>query len=426
MTQNRRQFITTASIGAGTLFIPSWLRAGFSGHSPNAQINLGVIGTGKQANGLFKHSSRMPEARVVAACDVYASNLKRFTDTVATTYAEQAGGGSDTAPATYSDYRRLLDHPDLDAVLIATPDHQHAQMCIDALDRGLHVYCEKPLAHTIEEGRAIVDAVKRSGKVLQTGSMQRSMRSFQRAVELIREGSIGELQEAIVSIGVPARSFDLPAQPVPEGMDWKAWVGPSVSRPFHNNLSPGSDQQMWAKWRDFAEYGGGMITDWGAHMFDIVQWARDKDTSGPSQFFPPGGDTQFGLTMFYDDGFKVEHRQFGRGNAVRFVGSEGTLDVSRGFIDSSLPGLVGYKDTNASMDISTNVLHFQNFYDAILKGTDLSCPAETGHRTSSMCTLANIAYRLRRPLIWDPATERIANDRAANKLLGPDYRMSLG
>jgi len=414
MTQNRRQFISTASVGAGTLFIPSWLRAGFSGHSPNAQINLGVIGTGKQAVGLFKRFSRMPEARVVATCDVYVSNLERFTAIVATSYAEQP------------DYRRLLDHPDLDAVLIATPDHQHAQMCIDALDRGLHVYCEKPLAHTIEEGRAIVDAVKRSGKVLQTGSMQRSMRSFQRAVELVRAGSIGELKEAIVSIGVPARSFDLPAQPIPEGMDWEAWVGPSVSRPFHNNLSPGSDQRMWAQWRHFAEYGGGMITDWGAHMFDIVQWARDKDTSGPSQFFPPGGDAQFGLTMFYDDGFKVEHRQFGRGNAVRFIGSEGTLDVSRGFIDSSVPGLVGYNDTNASMDISANVHHFQNFYDAILKGTDVSCPAETGHRTSSMCTLANIAYRLRRPLIWDPTTEQITNNKAANKLLGPAYRMSLG
>jgi len=171
------------------------------------------------------------------------------------------------------------------------------------------------------------------------------MRSFQRAVEIIQSGKLGELKEAIVSIGPPPQPYDLPAQTIPTGMDWKAWVGPSVSRPFNEKLAPGPDSRRWAGWRDYAEYGGGMITDWGAHMFDIVQWARGKDTTGPTQFFPSGGDAQYGLTMFYDDGFKVEHRQFGRGNAVRFVGSEGTLDVSRKFIDSSIPGLVGYEHT---------------------------------------------------------------------------------
>lgn len=425
-TQNRRTFLRTASAGAGLVIIPSWLRAGFSGNSPNAQVNIGVIGTGKQAMGLFKRTSAMPEARFVAACDVYAANLERFAATAAERYAKQDGGGNDKGLATYTDYRKLLDHPDLDAVLIATPDHQHAQICIDALDRGLHVYCEKPLAHTIEEGRAIVNAVDKSGKVLQTGSMQRSMRSFKRAEELIRGGAIGELKEAIVSIGVPAKPFDLAGQPVPTGLDWKTWIGPSVERPYHPTLVPESNGRKWGAWRDYAEYGGGMITDWGAHMFDIVQWVKGKDTSGPVQFFPPGGDAKFGLTMFYDDGFRVEHRQFGRGNAVRFVGSEGTLDVARGFIDSSIPGLVGYNDTNAAMDLSANVVHFQSFYDAILKGSAVNCPAETGHRTSSMCTLANIAYRVRKPLMWDAAAERITNNRAVNKLLGPEYRMSLG
>jgi predicted dehydrogenase len=421
----RRDILRSTAVLGGALLIPSWMRAGFSGNSPNAQLNIGVIGTGKQAVGLFRRTSRMPEARFVAACDVYAKNLEIFTSTVATRYAEMAGGDNNTAPATYTDYRRLLEHPGLDAVLIATPDHQHAQMCIDALERGLHVYCEKPLAHTVEEGRAIVSAVEKSGKVLQTGSMQRSMRSFQRAVEIIQSGKLGELKEAIVSIGPPPQTYDLPAQETPAGMDWEAWVGPSVARPFHEKLAPGSDSRRWAGWRDYAEYGGGMITDWGAHMFDIVQWARAKDTTGPTQFFPSGGDAQYGLTMFYEDGFRVEHRKFGRGNAVRFVGSEGTLDVSRKFIDSSIAGLVGYQDTNEAMKISANVHHFQDFYDAILKGTALRCPAETGHRTASVCTLANIAYRLRRPLTWNPATEQITNDRAANKLLGPAYRTSL-
>lgn len=426
MTTRRDVLRSTAVLG-GTLLIPSWMRAGFSGYSPNAQINIGVIGTGKQANGLFSRCSRMPEARFVAACDVYEKNLSHFNDLVTNRYAEMAGGGGlNTALATYTDYRRLLDHPGLDAVLITTPDHQHAQMCIDALARGLHVYCEKPLAHTVEEGRAIVDAVGKSGKVLQTGSMQRSMRSFQRAVAIIQAGEIGELKEAIVSIGPPPKPYDLPEQAVPEGMDWQAWVGPSVVRPFNEQLAPGSSERMWPKWRDYAEYGGGMIADWGAHMFDIVQWAAGKDDTGPTQFFPPGGDAQYGLTMFYDDGFRVEHRQMGRGNTVHFVGSEGTITVARHFIESSLPGLVGYNDSNEAMTISPNVHHFQDFYDAILKGTPLRCPAETGHRTSSICNLSNIAYRLRRPLRWDPVAERITNDRAASKLLGPAYRMSLG
>lgn len=160
-------------------------------------------------------------------------------------------------------------------------------------------------------------------------------------------------------------------------------------------------------------------------MFDIVQWARNKDDSGPSQFFPPGNNANYGLTMFYDDGFRVEHRQFGRGNAIRFIGSLGTLDVARHLIDSSIPGLVGFKDTNQAMKKNAKVHHLRDFYNAITKGTSVRCPAETGHRSSSMCTLVNIAYRLRSPLMWDPAKERITNNRSANELLGPAYRMSL-
>ncbi|MEM9930350.1 MAG: Gfo/Idh/MocA family oxidoreductase [Bacteroidota bacterium] len=425
MKQNRRNFLRTATIGAGVTFIPSWLSAGIIGPSPNDKINIGVIGTGKQALGLFRRCGLMPDAKVVAACDVYLANLERFATAVKTKYAEATGSDNYGTIPTYSDYRELLDHPDLDAVIIATPDHQHAQMCIDALDKGLHVYCEKPLAHTIEEGRAIVDAVERNKRVLQTGSMQRSMRTFQRAVALVQEGALGELKEATVSIGRPARPFDLPGQPLPAGLNWEQWVGPSVERPYHPTLVPESNGRQWGAWRDYAEYGGGMITDWGAHMFDIVQWARGKDDSGPVQFFPPGGDAEYGLTMFYDDDFKVVHQQFGRGNAVRFIGTEGTLDVARGYIDSSIPGLVGYEDTNKAMKVPTNIAHFQDFYDAILKGTALRCPAETGHRTSSMCTLANIAYRLRQPLSWDPENEKITNNKKANALLGPAYRLSL-
>lgn len=423
----RRNFLrTTTATAAGITLIPSWANAGIGRPGPNAQLNLGVIGAGKQAAGIFRRVAAMPNARFVAVCDVYRSKAASFAAAGKQFYGELAGGsGGGEALRQYTDYRELLEHPDLDVVLVTTPDHQHAQMCIDALDRGHHVYCEKPLAHTIEEGRAIVEAVDRSGKVLQTGSMQRSMRPFIRAVELINEGALGDLREALVSIGPPPRPFDLEAQPLPEDLDWSAWIGPSVNRPYHPTIAPASTKAGWAKWRDFAEFGGGMVTDWGAHMFDIVQWARGMDTSGPTQYYPPGGTTDEGITMFYADGFKVTHRRFGRGNAVRFIGSRGTLDVARGFIDSTIPGLVGYSDTMAATKVETLVTHFQDFFDAIRNGSPVICPAETGHRTASVCTLANIAYRLRKPLKWDPEREQITNDLAANKLLGPAYRLSL-
>ncbi|MBC6995137.1 Gfo/Idh/MocA family oxidoreductase [Neolewinella lacunae] len=422
----RRTFLKNAALTSlGLTLVPSWSRAGIRGYSPNAQLQIGVIGTGKQANGLASRIAQMDTAVVVAGCDVYAAKLEHFV-------AEQnkLQASSDTGGAAdikrYRNYQELLEHPGLDAVIVATPDHQHASICLAALARGLHVYCEKPLAHTIEEGRAVAEAVRRSGKVLQTGSMQRSQFTFQHAVALIRAGKIGQVKEVLVSVGPPPRSFDLPAEPLPAGLDWPQWIGSSVQRPFNGLLAPTLEQNIWPKWRDFAEFGGGMVTDWGAHMFDIVQWALDKDRTGPARFFPPSGiNPQQGLTFFYEDGTRVEHRTFGRGNAVRFIGTEGSLDVSRGFVDSTVKGLIRRADWKDKDVIHPNIAHLADFFRGIQEGSAVICPAETGHRTASICTLANIAYRLQRPLHWDPATERLLDDPAANRLLGDAYRTSL-
>ncbi|MCP9235898.1 Gfo/Idh/MocA family protein [Lewinella sp. JB7] len=425
MSHTRRSLLRTAAVAAPFTLIPSWMRAGLPGKgSPNADLQIGVIGCGRQANGLSGVLSRMDGVKVIAACDVHAAQLAYYTKARREEHAA-AGAGAVPEIATYADYRALIDHSGLDAVLIATPDHQHAPICIAALEKGLHVYCEKPLAHTIEEGRAMVEATEKSGKVLQTGSMQRSMYNFRHAVKLIQAGKLGEIREAIVSIGPPPIPFDLEGQPVPDGLDWTSWIGPTVTRPYHPTLLPTQEMKMWGKWRDYAEFGGGMVTDWGAHMFDIVQWALGKDDTGPTRFFVPGGDTQEGLTFFYDDGVKVTHRQFGRGNAVRFVGTEGTLDVSRGILDSSVEELIGYGDGPQRIPGGANRAHFAEWFAAIRGEGEVSCPAETGHRTASVCSLANIAYRLGKPLEWDPATERITNNRSANRLLGPYYRMSL-
>lgn len=422
----RRQFLRTSTLAGGALFLPTLLRGGIHGPRPNNQIQVGIIGCGRQAVGLANHLATMAEAQLVALCDVYAGKMDYLTSRLDGRYAALGRDDFRADDLTqYGDYRQLLEHPGLDAVIIATPDHQHGAMCVDALNGGLHVYCEKPLAHTIEEGRAIVRAATANERVLQTGSMQRSMYNFRKAVELIQAGKIGELRQAVVSIGPPPRAFDLEAQPVPPGLNWDAWVGTSVMRPYNQVLAPMPGQRLWAKWRDYAEYGGGMVTDWGAHMFDIVQWALGMDDSGPKNFFPPtGDDPREGLTMMYDNGFRVDHRNLGRGNAIRFVGSEGTLEVSRGFLDSDIPGLVPPPPASGD-EVPTNVRHLRDWFLGITEGREVLCPAETGHRSASVCTLTNIAYRTGTPISWDPTTETITNSRSANKLLGDAYRLSL-
>ncbi|THH40030.1 Gfo/Idh/MocA family protein [Neolewinella litorea] len=427
MTNSRRTFLRqSAAAAAGITFIPSYLSAGIGGNRANTDLAIGFIGCGRQGLGLARNLANVPGTRLVAACDVHSAKLEHFVGQVMERAAADSGGSAQTAVRSYSDYRALLEHEGLDAVVVATPDHQHATICVAALDRGLHVYCEKPLAHTIEEGRSMVEATQRNNKVLQTGSMQRSMFNFQKAVEVIRAGKLGEVKEVIVSIGGPPRAFDLPAQPLPEGVDWSGWIGPTVDRPYHPDLLPPIDADYWGRWRHYAEFGGGMVTDWGAHMFDIVQWALEKDTTGPTRFYPPlEENAQQGLTLFYADGTRVEHRDFGRGNAVRFVGSEGTLDVARGFIDSTVPDLLSYGDMNHESAVPALVSHLTDFTEAVRSGGTPICPAETGHRTATVCTLSNIAYRLGRPLEWDPGKERIKGDARANRLLGDAYRNSL-
>ena len=426
LTTTRRRFLRTATAtAAGITFIPSYLSAGIGGNPASDTLMLGMVGCGKQALGLAHVLMQVPGTRLVAACDLHPAKLAKFVS-IREENLTAADRADEASIATYADYRQLLDHDGLDAVVVAVPDHQHATVCIEALDRGLHVYCEKPLAHTIEEGRAMAEAVARSGRVLQTGSMQRSMFNFGRAVELVQSGKLGEVKEVLVGIGPPPRPFDLEGQAVPEGLDWAAWIGPSVMRPYHPVLLPPPDLDIWAKWRDYAEFGGGMVTDWGAHMFDIVQWAKGMDASGPTHFIPPPGDNpQDGLTFYYADGTRVGHRMFGRGNAIRFIGSEGSLDVSRSFLDSSIAGLISEADQTRQDQSEAFVRHVTNFVDVIRNGGELVCPVETGHRTASVCTLANITYRLGRSLHWDPESERFADDETANRLLGDAYRTSL-
>lgn len=418
---DRRKFVKNA-VKASIAFtiIPRFVLGGKGYLPPSDKINLGFIGTGKQGRGLVRNFSS--RAQVIAAADVDSQKLTLFKQITEKLYADATNKTDYKGITTYADFKEILQRKDIDAVVIATPDHWHAVGTVMAANAKKHVYCEKPLAHSVEEGRAMVKAVSKNKIVLQTGSMQRSQKNFRAAVELVRNGYVGDIKEILVNVGKPAIACDLPGQPVPAALDWDKWVGPTVMRPFNAELAPPVEQDIFPNWRSYKEFGGGYLSDWGAHMFDIAQWALDKDRSGPLQFFPPDDNQYKTLNMFYDNGIVMKHEDFGRGNAVRFIGTKGSLDVSRSFLDSK-PGTIATSVVQPNEShVYTSDDHYNDWLDAIKSGKPPICDVETGHRTSSLCCVANIAYWLKRPLKWDPVKEKFVNDKEADKYLEASIR----
>lgn len=422
---DRRNFIGKAAAGAAAVtIIPRHVMGGKGFVAANDRINIGYIGTGKQVPTLLNGIGGCKETTVVAACDVFKRKLDNFVQAANKNNADK---GLNVTVDSYHYYRELLERSDVDAVVIVTPDHWHAQIAVDAAKAGKDIYCEKPLALTVAEGRAMVNATRKYDRVFQTGNMQRSWRDFRHAVELVRNGYIGEIKEVNVSVGEPVKQCDLPTQPVPEGLDWNMWVGPSLYRGYHEDLAPLSTDGPWAWWRGYRNFGGGLITDWGAHMFDISQWALGMDESGPVQFLPPADPTQdSGLTMVYESGVRVNHKQWGGEgdfNAVQFIGTEGRIEVSRSFL-RTFPNenlaKAELKETDERVYFSNN--HYQDWVDAMKNRTKPISDVETGHRTASVCNVTNIAYELGRPLLWNPEKEKFVGDDYANLIVGRPYR----
>ncbi len=418
---NRRNFIGKTAVGAAAVtVIPRHVLGGNGFVAANDKINLGYIGLGKQIYTLLDSIGGCKETVAVAASDVYKKKLEMFLDAAKKNNSKK---GVEAKVEGYHYYRELLDRKDIDAVVIATPDHWHAQMVVDAAKAGKDIYCEKPLALTVAEGRAMVQATRKYDRVFQTGNMQRSWRDFRHAVELVRNGYIGEIKEVNVSIGEPIKQCDLPTQPVPEGLDWNEWVGPSLYRGFHETLAPADPHNSpWAWWRGYRDFGGGLITDWGAHMFDIAQWTLDKDGSGPVQLIPPSEpDQSHGLVMIYDNGARINHKIWGGqgdGNGVQFIGTEGKIEVSRDFL-RTFPNVnlskAELKPTDKRVYFSNN--HYQDWVDAMKNRSKPISDVAIGHSTSAVCNIANIAYEVQRPLLWDPATEKFTGDDYANMML---------
>lgn len=425
---SRRSFLK--SVAAASVAPVVWTRS--SEASPAAKLAVGFIGVGTMGRGHLNGLLGRETVEVVAVCDVVKERRESAVEMVGKKYAARTKSGPDTGVKSYIDFRELLDHKGLDAVVIATPDHWHAIPCILAAKAGKHIYCEKPLTHNVAEGRAIVDAVAAGKVIFQTGSQQRSEFSghFRKAVEYVWNGRIGKLTRIRIGVGEPAQVCDLPTQATPAGTDWDLWLGPAPERGYHEELCPKGVHKHFPAWRKYQEYAGGGLADMGAHHFDIAQWALKMDASGPVTVIPPDNPKQqHGLRFLYANGVEMIHNEFEKGKDGKdvradcvFEGTEGIILVSRSGI-SSLPDTILKEPLGATAErVYPSRNQLTNWLECIHSGKQAICPAEIGHRSATICHLANIGYRLRRKLTWDPAAERFVGDTSADRELAREPR----
>ena len=427
----RRSFLKTAAI-AGTA--PLILRSGLwaAEGAPAKQFTLGFIGVGKQGSGLMHACLPRKDVRVVAICDVDATRRNLAKSAVEKHYAAESRSGAYKGCETYDDFRELLAREDIDAVVIATPDHWHALIAIAAANARKDIYCEKPMAHTVLEGRAMVNAVRKNHRIFQTGSMQRSMGEFRAACELIRNGVLGTVPRVEVAVSGPPVFCDLPTEPAEPGLDWDLWLGPAPQRGYNSILSPHGMPQPYPEWRHYREYGGGGVCDWGAHHFDIVQWALGYDDSGPVEFFAAGTpNAQSGARWHYSNGTEVIHIP---GNGITFYGDKGKLYVNRGkfqlWLDDQLksdvmddysPLLKELLPANAvRLYRSTN--HMNDWVKSMVSRKLPICDVEVGQRSATVCNLVNATYFSGKGFKWNPKTENFADGTGDEVLLTRDYR----
>ena len=427
---SRLDFLRFSALGASTLFIPRALTAAEAPKKAkkgdvNDKINIGFIGLGQQAIHLVNGFLTIPEVRVIAGCDIYDIKRNRFVERVNKYYGEK---GIKNKLDMYIKYEDLLAREDIDAVVIATPDHWHAAIAIAACKAGKDVYLEKPLTFTVYEGQRLIEAVRANNRILQVGSMQRSMAEFIHAANVVREGKLGKISTIYAYAGEGPLPYTLETSAAPAGLDWERWVGPLPAEwlnKYNHTLNPllnekGKDE-CWGAWRWYQGLGGGFTTDWGAHMFDIAQWCLGKDGSAPTEILPPSASPYESLTYRYDNGIEMIHKNVGHGQSVKIYGENGWIMVKRGQFLASSPEFMP-TDVDQKAVYETNVPHYQSFIDSIRSRRDPSVPVEVGHSSCVVCTIGNIAYELNRPLEWNPIVQKFMGDAEANSKLHYEYR----
>ncbi len=434
MKTNRRDFLIKAGLASAaftlfpTIVKPSVLGGG-GRMLPGDKISMVLIGCGGQGRWNLDQFLQLNEVQVVAVCDVDKSQ-----SALAKKMVDDKLGNSDCR--VYNDFMELLEKEQADAAILALPDHWHALIGIAVANKKIDIYGEKPLARTIGEGRAVVNAAEKNNIVWQMGSWQRSQNHFRYAAELVINGRIGKVDFVEVSLHDGRNIIENPPiQPVPAGVDWDRWLGPAPKVPYRG--------VMHGNWRFINDYGGGQLTDWAGHHIDIAHWGLGLDRTGPvsvegaGRSYPDGiydAFAEYDFTCVYANGLKMRVANRSKlENAgalwkakdigILWKGSDGWVYVSRGQIKASddkiLKEVIGEKEINLYRSTS----HHQNFIDCVRSRKETITPADVGHRSISVGLLGEIAMITGRKIHWDPQTEKFTdNDIPATRLLKRPFR----
>lgn len=434
---SRRTFLKAAG---ASLAVPWIVPASVLGeNAPSKRVNVAFLGAGNQSRVDLPSMLKLDDVQVVAVCDVnrgshgYARpehflGREPGQQLVNAFYAKKTNAGSYKGCDAYVDFREVLARPDVDAVMVVTPDHWHALMSIHAAKAGKDVYCQKPMTLTVGEGQAMIKAVRQHRRILQTGSQYRSNRTVRQMCELIRNGRIGRVQRVTAMVPDSSNGPEPGWQPmpVPDGFDYARWLGPAPEAPYHAD-------RCFYRFRFILDYSGGQVTNTGAHALDIVQWALGTDDTGPVEFedqgsvFPPPGHlfttaTHTSFRARYANGAELVCRSQKPGFGARFEGTEGWIEYSSGKLTSQPESLKDSAIGSSEIRLPVSESHYRNFVDAVKSRQDPIEPVEIGHRTASICHLGNIAMRLRRKFAWDPVAQRCPNDAEANAMLDRPHR----
>jgi hypothetical protein len=450
----RRDFLNRtgrfSALVALPCLVPTWARSAATSAPPSERITAGLIGHGAMGSGHLHRLVGDREVQVLAVCDVDRVRREEAKKRVEDAYAARAPAGQYKGCTAYNDYREMLARPDIDAVVIATPDHWHTLQSIHAVEAGKDVYCEKPISLNIQEGRRLVETVRRYGRIFQTGTQYRSISTIRKVCEFVRAGGLGKVKSVFTLWGKIGRrlgvdsytplSFALPAEPVPEGLDWDLWVGPAPWQPYnnayHRNPSPGV-----VPWAFSADFGAAAVTWYHSHAADVIQYALGMENSGPVEFIHPSSGTYPTLTCRYANGtllHLVDNWEMVKNvykavpATARLAGNFGGIFVGeRGWVTSmSTGGPIegGPEELFADMKLTTREVnigdnnHHANWFECIRTRRPTSCGEEIGHRGASLGHLTILAYKLQRSLKWDPVTEEFPGDNTANRLLGRSMR----
>ena len=397
----RRSFLKASTAFAVPILVPASALGKNGSVAPSERIVVGIIGAGKMCHGYHLNSLlKYKDVQIAAVCEV---DRTRRTSAKRKIEAKYAGKSDFKGIDEYVDFRKVLSRDDIDAVLIATPDHWHAIPIIEACKAGKDVYCEKPLTLTLLEAQRCIEAARKYKRIVQTGSQQRSsvFGPFRKACELIRSGRIGKIKSVTVGVGGPSKWCDLKGEKLEPGLEWDWWLGSAPERAYHSILSArGGVSKPWPQWRAFREYSGGGHTDMGAHHYDIAQWALGMDESGPVKIIPPEDPSSGrGVRYIYDNGIEMLH---GGPGGCTFTGTEGKLRIDRGHLSADPADAIKEPLARDEVHLYRSDDHHRNWIDCVRTRKRPVADVEVGARSVAIAHLGNLAYWHGETLNWDP------------------------